>query len=407
MSNESPPAKTVQSALRKTTETLARELACPSGVLPDWSAFEWLVARAAAVIHGVSPLLSATTPRTAPADWIRFLEQQRQHTARRQQRIEELLRRLDARARDQGLPIIALKGAALHASGLYAPGERPMADLDLLVRSQQVPATLRMLQELGFHESWSYWKHRVVLPDESATTAGAVGEHADADIKIELHERICEILPLRVTDISQWMFPAHPQPGLNAYPSQAALMGHLLLHAAGAMAYRRLRLINLHDLALLSARMTPADWEEVLARGGAGHGPWWAFPPLRLTARYYESRIPERVLAALAKGCPRRLTRITARRTLSDVSLSYLWVEAFPGLEWAQSLSEIVRYMASRIRPNAETLAMRKVMQSETWATNDQWYRLSHGRRMLQCATGRVPRAASMYAVRSALQQAI
>jgi hypothetical protein len=407
MSNESLSARTIQSALRKTTEALARELACPSGVVPDWSQLEWRVARAAAVIHGASPLLSATVPPAAPLEWRRFLEQQRQHTAKRQYRIEALLRRLDEQARAESLPVIALKGSALHASGLYATGERPMADVDLLVRSEQVPAALRVLEALGFRQAWSYWKHRVLLPRESVDTLDADGEHADADIKIELHERICEILPLRVTDVSHHIFPARPRPGLNAYPSQAALMCHLLVHAAGAMAYRRVRLINLHDLALLSARMSPQDWDELLSFGPAGYGPWWGLPPLRLTARYYESRVPQRVLEALAKNCPRRLQRVSARRTLSDVSLSYLWVEAFPGVEWAQSLTEIFQYSISRLLPSEDTLAMRKVMQSESWATNDRWYRLSHGRRMLQFATGRVPRAASMYAVRSALQQAV
>jgi hypothetical protein len=404
-SSESPLARTVDAALRRTTETLASELAHPSGVVPDWSEFEWRVARAAAAIHGVSSLLSATTPRTGPGDWVRFLDQQRQHTARRQQRIDDLLRRIDCRAREAGLAFIALKGAALHALGLYAPGERPMADLDLLVRKDDAAATLRVLQELGFHESWSYWKHRVLVPDRAAPAARILGEHADADIKIELHERICEILPLRMTDISRFVFPAHARPGLNGYPSTAALMCHLLLHAAGAMAYRRLRLVNLHDLALVSVRMTDGDWDEVLSCDATAQGQWWAFPPLRMTARYYDLRIPEPVLAALARRCPRRLRRITERQLVSDVSLSYIWVEAFPGIEWARSVSESVLYVANRILPNREKVAVRAALQSESWASMDEWQRLSLGRRMLRYATSSVTRAGSMYPVRLALEQ--
>ena len=43
-----------------------------------------------------------------------------------------------ARARP-GIALVPLKGAALHAMGIYAAGERPMADVDLLVREEQSP----------------------------------------------------------------------------------------------------------------------------------------------------------------------------------------------------------------------------------------------------------------------------
>jgi Uncharacterised nucleotidyltransferase len=400
---EAPP-KAIQVALRKATETLAAELARPSDVSPHWSEFEWLIARAAAAIHGISPLLSSRLRWQGPDGWTRFLEEQWQHTAARQARIEQLLRLIDSRARNEGLPVIALKGAALHAMGVYKAGERPMADLDLLVRENEAARFSQVLKSLGFHESWTSWKHRVFSAEENRATDG-LGEHSEASIKIELHERICEVLPLKITDISDCIFPTDLQPGLNAYPSKAALMTHLLVHAAGAMAYRRLRLLNLHDISLLSACMSDADWDEVL--GGTAHAQtrWWALPPLKLTARYYASAIPQRVLASLEPHCPWLLNQTYRRRLLTDVSLSYIWVEAFPGIEWAQSASEAVNYAVSRIRPDKETLAMRAALAKESWASGDSWSRLSHTKRMLRCATLRVTRAGSMYPVRVALGQ--
>ena len=399
-----PSPKAIQAALHKTTETLAAELACPSSALPEWSEFEWLVARAAAAIHGVSPLLSSTLRWQGPLGWRKFLREQKDHTAARQRRIEQLLHSIDDRARTEDLPVLALKGAALQAMGLYTVGERPMADLDLLVREEDVARSSRLLQALGFQESWTYWKHRVFVTDDSRR-ARQLGEHSEGDIKIELHQRICEILPLRMTDVSEFVFPARFDPGVNAYPSRAALMIHLLLHAAGAMAYRRLRLLNLHDLALLSTRMTDADWDEVLDETTDGRGPWWALPPLQLTARYYTAAIPNRVLVTLARYCPWFLRRTSARRVLADASLSYIWVDAFPGIEWAQSASEAIRYVVSRIRPSEETLAMRAAMAKDSWASDDPWCRLPHGRRMLKRATSRLTRAGSMYPVRTALEQ--
>ena len=138
-----PPPKALQDALRKTTETLAHELAQPSDSAPEWSDFEWQIARAAAAIHGVSPLLSGALRWQGPAEWRQFLVQQKAQTAARHARIEELLRLIDTSAGAEGVCAVALKGAELHAMGLYAPGERPMADVDLLVRAADKERTTR------------------------------------------------------------------------------------------------------------------------------------------------------------------------------------------------------------------------------------------------------------------------
>src|ERR1700733_7579504 len=53
-----PPSKILQAMLRKITERFARELADPAPLAPEWSEFEWIVARAVAAMHGISPLLS-------------------------------------------------------------------------------------------------------------------------------------------------------------------------------------------------------------------------------------------------------------------------------------------------------------------------------------------------------------
>src|SRR5580658_5351572 len=113
-----PHSRALERTLRKITEGLAKELACPTEHAPDWSDFEWIVARAVAAMHGVSPLLSRTLRWRGPAGWTEFLDQQRTHTAMRHARIGALLRRIDAGTREAGVPAVALKGAALHAMGL-------------------------------------------------------------------------------------------------------------------------------------------------------------------------------------------------------------------------------------------------------------------------------------------------
>jgi hypothetical protein len=397
-----PPPTAFQGTLRRITETLARELACSTQLAPDWSDFEWIIARAVAAMHGVSPLLSKTLRWEGPASWMTFLEEQRIHTATRHIRIAELLQRIDERGRADGIAAVALKGAALHAIGLYAIGERPMADIDLLVQPKDAERMARLLESLGFYQACASWKERVFTPMVERAVSG-LGEHSNNNVKIELHERICEKLPWRITDVTDCVFPTQAHPGVNAYPSTASLMIHLLLHAAGAMAFQALRLLQLHDLAQLSSRMTEADWDEVLAHSRRGGRLWWAFPPLNLASRYFSSRIPSRVLAALADDCPFVLGMVSRRSTLYEVSYSYPCVDAFPGVEWAQSIREVLEYAVSRVRPGAEHVALREqAAKSQAWASQSEWARLSQGRRIVRWVTSRPPRAVTMHAVSAA-----
>jgi Uncharacterised nucleotidyltransferase len=401
-----PRPAALQAALIKVTEVLARELVYPNPTPPEWSDFEWTVAQAVAAMHGVSPLLSSVLRWQGPRRWVDFLREQRAHVADRHARIVELLTRIDQLARAEGVAVVALKGVALHAIGLYEEGERPMADVDLLVRPQDIQHAVALIESLGYYEYRTSWKERAFAPRDGHP-AGRLGEHSGNDISIELHQRICERLPLHTTDITANVFPGQPRAGLNPYPSRASLMVHLLLHAAGSMAFQSLRLLQLHDLALLAMRMTAADWDELVDCRSGQRGLWWALPPLQLVSRYYSLRIPERILGHLKSGCPWLLHQAVQRRTLSDVSFSHLWVDAFPGIEWSQSVREMLSYARSRMHPDREHLALRDtITNTQPWAASSQWSTLSQTRRILRWLVRRQTRPATMHVVRAALAQA-
>lgn len=402
-----PPAKVVQEALHATTELLAHELASPTSIAPSWSEFEWRAARAAVAIHGVGPLLAGSLRWCGPPGWQAFLEDQRAQTEKRHRRIEALTNLIDRDAREAGIPMVALKGAALHELGLYRAGERPMSDLDLLVEDPDIAATTKLLEARGFHTELSFWKNRVFKLE--GERGGGLGERCDNPIKVELHWRIRERLPLELTDISQIVFPANPRPGINPYPSRVALLMHLVLHAAGAMASRDLRLVHVHDLALVCGGMLAEEWEEVLRLGESGtQSPWWFLPPLQLASRYYHNIIPGSVLLRLQSACPARLRWATRRRCVTDFSLSSVWASAFPGIEWAQSGSEAVRYILGRVRPDAEARRIRTIDTANAgWATHSNWHALPQRYRILRWITSRPTRPATMYAIRETLAQSL
>lgn len=404
-----PPLPAVQLALRQATELLAGELAQPGTASPNWSDFEWSMARAAAVVQGITPLLADVLRWRGPPEWEEFVSQQRLHTLLRQRRIAALMAGIDEQARRAGIAIVPLKGMALHRLGLYSAGQRPMADIDLLVQQRDELRTTQLLEAMDYRETFLTWKNRILEPPATAIAVPAIGaarcgEHALAPIKIELHTRVAERLPLQTVDVSDRVFPRDPQAGMNGYPSASALLAHLLLHAAGNMVGRKLRLIQLHDIALLAARMDQDEWAQLTGCCADPRASWWAVPPLELVARYYPAAIPGAVLAALRPHCPRSLRAVSQRESLSDVSYARLRFDAFPGLAWSTSVPAKLSYILARIRPSREQLAMRASCRTDEWAVGTAWTQMSHGRRMLRWLLKRPPRPPAMHAVYAVLE---
>jgi len=404
-SNRLPPLASVQSALHRVTESLATGLGEPRAEPPGWSELEWRLAPAVAAMHGISPLLAGALRWQGPPHWAHFLAEQRRHTLLRQQRIEELLATIDEHSRSAGIAVVVLKGAALQMAGVYAAGERPMADLDLLVAPADAQTAVAVLLALSYRDAGTTWKHQGFDPPDAGQRA-SLGEHAENPIKIDLHHRICERLPLIPTDLTDIVFPPHAQPGINAYPRAAALMAHVLAHAAGSMTHRGLRLIQLCDITRLARGMTDEDWEDILRLHGPSRRLWWAAPPLALAARYFPDAVRDGILPQLERGCPWVLQYITRRRSLADFSYSHLYIDPIPGVIWARSLTQALRYVSSRIFPGKEQCAqIRIVSQTAPWSAEPRWHRQSQARRILQWLTSRPTRIETLQPIRAALSE--
>jgi hypothetical protein len=167
------------------------------------------------------------------------------------------------------------------------------------------------------------------------------------------------------------------------------------------MAYRTLRLVQLHDIVLLTRRLTVRDWAQLI-----DWRPWWAAPPLVLTERYYGTVIPEVVMASIGICCPPILRRTCTRQRLSDVSLSRLWFEAFPGIEWSRTAGEALLFMARRTVPSAEVRADRKLaLMTDPSLAQGDWGGLSQSRRILRAVRTRTPRPWPLHNVRAALAE--
>jgi hypothetical protein len=410
MKNDSlnlPPIAEIGAVLADVTEILARELTLPTEQAPHWGEFEWRIARAVAAMQGVSSQLQTCLKWVGPPGWRRFLDEQRVHIAARQRKIAQLLDQIDSGAQKEGIPLVALKGAALHANGVYEPGERPMADIDLLVNEPNVKAATRVLGACGFELSSTTWRHQLFESRLNGDlVATSLGEHIDNPIKFELHTRILERLPVHEIDITQFLLASNSHSGLNAYPSAASLMLHLLLHAAGNMRAHALRLIQLYDIARLAARLDSSDWDELLTVRPNNEGLWWAVAPLTLVSRYFPTAIPQLVMARLDAECPWLLRRIVRSQQIADVSWSNIKAYALPGIEWSRTPWEALRFVMSRIWPSREArVDLRRYATHHPGASTVPWYGLSQGARILRWIFFKSPRVQTLLVVRAALNQ--
>ena len=393
-----PAMPFIQAALKATSERIAQELVTPQQQAPDWNDFEWRVAIAVAAIHGVSALLAARLRWQGPPAWQAFLAEQALQGRLRDERTRQLLAQIDSAAQKAQLPLLALKGSALLKLDLYAPGERPMSDVDLLCREQDFEASHALVLSLGYEAGLTSWKHREYQP-AGTRHERAFGEHIGNPLKIELHSRILEKLPRREVAITERLFPPAAQPGLNDYPSLAALMQHLLLHAAGNVCVQGIRLIHLHDIAALSPCLRSEDWDALLHAAA-----WWMLPPLALVDRYFPGRIEPRLLQRAAQGCPPLLRRASARYRLAEHSLSRWSMPLFPGVEWSHTTAEALAWIANRLYPGRKAEALNKqlanshhALTATGWAQNSRW------EKALLVLAGSAPRATTLYSIQSAL----
>jgi hypothetical protein len=397
------PKAAMASTLRRITEVLAAEVTNPTAEPPIWDEFEWGIARAVASMQGISPLLFVGLRWLAPAHWREFLEQQFRAVAGRQRRIDALLQEIDARAAHSGISMVGLKGIALQKLEVYRLGERPMADIDLLVRDYEQSAAARVLEQCGYQLSFSSPRHQLFEP-LIKTEAHEFGEHIDNSVKIELHTTIREPLPFTKVDITALLTPRRDSHGLGGYSSPAALMLHLLLHAAGNMRAHALRQIQLHDIAKLAARFRDSDWSDLMAARPADLDLWWAAPPLAITSHYYPNSVPEIVLKHLWKESPWLLRRVARGQRLATVSWCNPRIYAFPGIEWARSAREAWKFMLSRIRPSPDMQRELHWFEANSPATDRvSWYGLSQLARIARWLLWRPPRIQTMRAVRGAL----
>jgi hypothetical protein len=296
-----------------------------------------------------------------------------------------LLDIVDREACAADIAFVPLKGMALHALGLYEPGERPMADIDVLVQPQNLERMRQVISNLGYRTVARTADGCALVPVNQPRAK--LTEHSENGITVELHARISRCMPTRVVDITPDLWSSTPHPGRNAYPNLVALMRHLLMHTAVNMQLRIVRMVQLHDMALLAPLLSGEDWQAMLDPQSPGGPRWWAFPPLSLLHRYYPSVVPAKARAAAALRCPPVLRIAASKVKLSGVSVSNPRRPIFPALFWSGSLMEASRCVTERLQQGAR--AFRGGASKASVNELQPWIERVHRRRSIDVLVGR------------------
>jgi len=227
--------------------------------LPELEPNEWGILAQMAEAEGVAPLLYWELVRntdevfTAVPPRVRdFFQRSYYQTAARNAVLFSELERILAAFEKAQIAVIVLKGAAL-AHKLYPDRAlRPMSDLDLMVRPDDLTQATQVLQALGYSQ-------------EKVTYHAYLRGGPEGQIAVEVHWCLVPDGQGRTPDI-EWLWnqtqpysaqSKHAQ-SLQPLAQFVYLTGHLILQTDPT----RRRLIWFYDLRLLyEQHLVSADWE--------------------------------------------------------------------------------------------------------------------------------------------------
>ena len=257
----------------------------------------------------------------AKLDFIRQAEVRRQVVRREQ--LAEVLAHLPVR------PIV-LKGAYLAEHTYPAPGLRPMNDIDLLFRPDDLPAASAALRGLGYASKDKSPELGPGITKHTSTFMRAAGPaatpnpylSADGGRMIEPHRSLDESWFGLKCDLTPGMWERSQVIEIAGQPARALAPADNLLHLCVHLTFHLIMgspsWVQMLDLAVF-ARRGQVDWSDLLARARELDAAGYAYAAARLAAQTLAAPFPAEVLAGLAAASPAGVRAAAATLSASDV----------------------------------------------------------------------------------------
>ena len=269
--------------------------------LEEVSPRDWDTMLYQSVRHGVTPLLYhrlATTPAgvAVPPPVMQKLREAALQDALRNMRLYHGLSEVLRTFQRDGIDVIVLKGAYLAEVVYGNRALRPMADADLMVRTNDLARAEARLLEMGYHRPEStidvdYATHHHLRPFVKPDTA-----------TIEIHWTVARpIIPFKIDVDGLW---TRARPVVIADVAALALSPEdLLVHLCFHASFDHHFCFGLRPLCDLSAvirhHRDQIDWEEVRRRACEWSVEKYVYLTLRLARDLVDAGVPESLLDSL------------------------------------------------------------------------------------------------------------
>ena len=302
----------------------------PSVALADLAAdplVEWMPTVGLAHWHGVAPRLSRALVVNGVADAIpRDIDDQLQSgyfaTMARNLSLRRELGRVVAELHRHQIEVMALKGAALVPLVHRDPGVRPMDDLDLLVRRDDLARAEKVIRAVGYQPADK--APPVALDDEAHHHLPSL-VRTDGTIAIELHHKLGSSGSSPDFDITAVWARAVPFDAGDTTclrPSDEDLLVHVCLHflVDRVRLFSRRALRQICDIgAIIDAFADTLDWDRLTAEAVERRYAEALALALGTASLIVDAQLPDDLLANLA---PHRVApdavEVARRRVLRD-----------------------------------------------------------------------------------------
>ena len=265
------------------------------------------------------------------------------------------------------LDVLLLKGAGLAHSAYAQPTERPMGDIDLLVR----PEDATRAWDLALANGWA--RRRDVPEERSYADHQHLTPLEDADglqIGLELHTALfTHQAPFKLPPERLWEHARRIT--IGGHPAYVASPEDQLLHAALHFAWSHEMTFGafrtLRDVERILAA-SPIDWPTLVRTARAARGATCCYWTLRLARDLTGVDVPPEVLRELSPRLPERVLRALAR---------YYAEHALPNPDLIVSSVSLSRALWTLgVRPRAQGHG-----PSRPWLDTEEWVRIPGGMR--------------------------
>lgn len=272
-----------------------------------------------AIALGLAPLLHwhlAEANVAPPPLAMAKLALTRQAHAKRNEAIGQQLAELLSAFARQKIDVLVLKGALLAVTAYPEAALRPMNDIDLLFRGQDLPKVGPVLESLGYRGKYKSAEQGPGITKHLSTyrREGRQGDtpnpylSAGSERMVEPHGSLEESWFGLKVDVTPGVWARAVSVSLYGQPayrlSTSDMILHLTVHAVFHVIMGASVFVQLYDIGrVIETWAAELSWDEILSLTRQARAQAFVFAGLYWAKTLYGAAIPETAVAALEKEC--------------------------------------------------------------------------------------------------------